>query len=270
MGEPLRDLKFRQVKARLHNSISNRIEFRVLNRLVNFSIKDGSTLQKALDVLTVKYAQYTVLRLFSTASMYSNPAELRSISQDFSGNNNLLQSWMCLETDKRISGMSHIQTSMIFARELYAELESRNFDTHIVAGGARSIHLWFTFDYTKYLSPKLLHIVESSKRSDRVKRLWLEKQARKRFIEIIIPEQLDPQLDFYTAIDPRRILPIVNTWNRGARKWHTEVQIEDLFGSSGELIRKCTIPPHLKEEVEISKFYSVGDLIARMEAKMIT
>ncbi|MCH8908231.1 MAG: transposase [Candidatus Heimdallarchaeota archaeon] len=29
-------------------------------------------------------------------------------------------------------------------------------------------------------------------------------------------------------------------------KWHTEVQIEDLFGSPRELIRKCTIPPHLK------------------------
>ena len=58
---------------------------------------------------------------------------------------------MCIETDKRISGMSHMQTSMIFAVEIYHALESRNFEPYIVGGGARSIHLWFKFDYAKYL-----------------------------------------------------------------------------------------------------------------------
>lgn len=243
IGTPLRDLKFRQVKLRVMDRESKTfpIKWMVLNRAVDFAIKDRESLQMALDGISTRYQ---IRRVFSTGSAYLNPSNLGAQVTDRERLNIPLETWVTFESDY------NLEFSQRLAKYVYNELYDRGYEErmHVIAIGGRSIHIWVKFDYEKWVGDSLKHHLDKlNYRFDLQRRVWLEKVSRQRFFDRVLPPDSERYWDLGTMLDVRRVLPVVGTWNFYASKYITEIDPKLLFDeTSGEILRRTTLEPYRK------------------------
>lgn len=113
----------------------------------------------------------------------------------------------------------------------------------------RSIHLLFKFEYKKYLSPRLRKIDLSSKSWDMNKTLWLNRMARKIFLRRIVPDtNYKRVIDWGTALDARRVVPMINSRNVIMRRWITVIDPEELRLNSEYIWNKAAKSINLRFE----------------------
>jgi hypothetical protein len=113
--------------------------------------------------------------------------------------------------------------------------ESKSF----VYSGNKSIHVWWkNFHFEDYLNNLESEIYSSASRREK-----FERKARIIFYQKL-QSQIPHSLDYRSATDPRRVVPIINTINCFTGRITKHLSIEELVNSNAETIRKTSEIPN--------------------------
>jgi len=188
------DLRYRFVKVLGYGIDEKKVRWLFMNRYCNKRRMNYDYLK--LGIISLLEKNFIPLRVFHSASewiapneVYRNPYSLWIRSSGF----------IPLENDDSLD--ISIKTALLVASKLEGQ-------KYFVYSGNKSIHVWWSeFNFMDFLE-----LPESNLYSSARVREKMERRARKILYERL-QQQIPYSLDYRSATDPRRIVPIIGTIN---------------------------------------------------------
>ncbi len=204
------DLKFRFVKILCLDVKNHKLKWLLLHKYINKRRMNYSILSESLVNLIDK--ELFPIRVFHSVAEWLSPNELDHASTS---------NWLINSGIFPIENDDALDISIETAKLVYTKL---NGTKHLVFSGNKSIHVWWmNFNWQEYVE---VHEDEVySKSSNREK---YDRKAR-RISFHKLQSKITNTLDYRSAVDTRRVVPIINTINAFTGRIVTKLNYDELI-----------------------------------------
>jgi len=207
-------LKFRYIKVFGHNLDINQPQWIVLHRKTNKRRIYNDTLVQNIQTL-IDY-DFVPYRIFQSVAEWLSPNEIEKQQAHYM----LKTGIIVLENDDSFE--KSVQTAIEISREW-------NEDFRLIYSGNKSVHAWLSIDENNYLEDMPVNQVWAKGQREKI-----DKQIRKSIYENM-QDKISHEIDKRSAVDTRRVVPIVGSLNAFTGRIVTEVSAQSLINK--DLIR---------------------------------